>query len=445
MKKKILIVEDDQLFREALGDFLRKKFDVSEAANGKNAKEIIESQDFDLVISDIQMPQWTGLDLLSWSIKNKPIPFIIMTGFSLILETNSAFELGAKGFIAKPFKNSELLLTIEAILNEVEKKSPSTEEKKAVFCKVSLDEFVTNKKLEFDVYIKLSETKYVKIVNAGDEIARDKIEFYKTKKIKYLYVLKEDFNKIIGFNLNVIKILKDKDNVAQEKKINFLKYTSEIILEKTFVDGISKESFNEAKEFLNVAIDTISDSSDYLDLLNSLKAHSDKIYVHSFAVSIYAVLIAKKMGFESNAAFFKLSIAGLYHDIGKKELENEIIEKPRHSLSLAERKLLESHVLRGKEIVESMAHMPDDIALLVFEHHEDQAGLGYPMAKKKFEQHPLARILQCANIFVGLILSTEHASQERVDVKNAILYMEKQYGSRVDDKCLEALKALVAT
>lgn len=445
MKKKILIVEDDQLFREALGDFLRKKFDVSEAANGKMAKDIIESQNFDLVISDIQMPQWTGLDLLSWSIKNKPIPFVIMTGFSLILETKSAFDLGAKGFISKPFKNSELLLTIESILNAPDKKPASTEDKKLVFCKVSLDEFVTNKKLEFDVYIKLSETKFVKIVNVGDEIAHDKIEFYKTKKIKYLYVLKEDFNKIVGFNLNVIKILKEKTNIAQEKKINFLKYTSEIILEKTFVDGISKESFNEAKEFLDVALDTISDSSDYMDLLNSLKAHSDKIYVHSFAVSIYAVLIAKRMGFESNTAFFKLSVAGLYHDIGKKEMENVIIEKPRHLLSLAERKLLESHVLRGKEIVESMPHMPDDIALLVFEHHEDQAGLGYPMAKKKFEQHPLARILQCANIFVGLILAAEYPGEEKIDVKNALLQMEKQYGSRIDDKCLQALKELITT
>lgn len=444
MKKKILIVEDDQLFREALGDFLRKKFEVSEAADGKIAKNMIEAENFDLVLSDIQMPQWTGLDLLSWTVKNKPIPFVVMTGFSLILETNSAFELGAKGFIAKPFKNSELLVTIESILNETPKKNIINDEKQLVFCKVSLDEFITNKKLEFDVYIKLGESKYVKIVNTGDEIAHDKIEYYKAKKIKYLYVLKDDFNKLIGFNLSVIKILKDKANIAQEKKVNFLKYTSEVILEKTFVNGISKESFAEAKEFLNIALETIADAPDYVDLLNSLKDHSDKIYVHSFAVSIYSVLIAKKMGFESNAAFFKLSVAGLYHDIGQKEMEQEIIEKSRHLLSLSERKLLESHVLRGKEIVESMPHMPDDIALLVFEHHEDQAGLGYPMAKKKFEQHPLSRILQCANIFVGVILANDTVGGSKVDVQNAIIQMEKQYGARIDNKAMEALKLVIS-
>ena len=92
-KKKILVVEDDQFFREAICDVLKKKYDIQEAPNGKVAIELLTLREFDLVLSDIQMPMLTGLELLEWSKKNKPVPFIIMTGFSMVLETKTAFGM----------------------------------------------------------------------------------------------------------------------------------------------------------------------------------------------------------------------------------------------------------------------------------------------------------------------------------------------------------------
>ena len=136
MFKKILVVEDDQFFREAIRDLLKKKFIVFEAPNGKSAKEVLSIQDVDLVISDIQMPGLTGLELLEWSKENKPVPFIIMTGFSMALETQSAFEMGAKGFIAKPFKNSDLLATIAGVLGEEEPKTYPVVDPTKDYCKL---------------------------------------------------------------------------------------------------------------------------------------------------------------------------------------------------------------------------------------------------------------------------------------------------------------------
>ena len=76
-KKTILVVEDDQYFREAICDVLKKKYNILEAPNGKVASEILSMSDLDLVLSDIQMPGLTGLELLEWSKKNKPVPFIL--------------------------------------------------------------------------------------------------------------------------------------------------------------------------------------------------------------------------------------------------------------------------------------------------------------------------------------------------------------------------------
>ena len=109
---KILVVEDDEFFRTALENVLvDAKFDVTVAPNGKSAKELLSMTPFDLIVSDIQMPFFDGVELLEWVKENKPTPFILMTGFAHILETKSAFELGADEFIAKPFEDDELIET----------------------------------------------------------------------------------------------------------------------------------------------------------------------------------------------------------------------------------------------------------------------------------------------------------------------------------------------
>lgn len=442
MQKKILIVEDDQFFREAIRDLLKKKFNVLEAPNGKSAKDILTMQDVDVVLSDIQMPGFTGLELLEWAQQNKPgVPFIIMTGFSMVLETKSAFEMGAKGFIAKPFKNAELLATIDGILGtgDAEKKFPVSDPTKD-YCRISIDEFVTKPKMDFDVYIKLSDSKIIKIAHKGQEIPKDKVTSYKEKGVRHLHILREDFGKIVDFNMGVAKMLKNRTDISQEKKMNFLKHTGEVILERTFVEGLDKGSLHEAKSFLDLTLHTVSESDETFDLLSILNSHSDHVYAHSLGVALYSVMIAKLIGIESTTALFKLSMSGLFHDIGKKEIDREILEKPRHLVSKEERKIIESHVTRGQEILAAMSNIPSDVVQMVLEHHEDLEGLGYPRNKEKFHLHPMSKILQCANIFVENTVVGANGPGKTPQA--AILYMEKIYGDRVDIQCVAALKVL---
>lgn len=434
----ILVVEDDGFFRKAVCALLKKKgHTVSEASNGKLAAMSIKSHKFDVVVSDIQMPEMNGIELLQWSIKNKQVPFIIMTGFSTLLETQSAYDLGAKEFISKPFKNSEFLDLITKVVNgeklEVVESGDS-------FCKLLIDEFVSGKKVEFDIYVKLSETKFVKIAHMGEDIPKERILHYKEKGVKHLYITKEGFSRLVGFNLNIADLLQTNKKISSEKKVNFLKYTGEVILAKAFIGGVDREVFVQAQTFVNLTISAITESKECLDLLSMLNSHSDHIYAHSVGVSIYSFLIAQKMGFESNQAFFKLSMAGMFHDIGKKEIMVEVLNKHRSLLTAEEKKMMDSHVMRGQEILLSIKGIPEGVAQLVYEHHEDIAGLGYPMGSAKTYQHPLSTILQLANLFVGLALDGPHNSG--MNGKDAIKILENTYAGRYDVNAMNALKML---
>lgn len=441
MPKRILVVEDDDTFRDSICDVLKEKFKVVAAPNGKSATELLSIQQFDLVISDIQMPKMTGLELLEWSKANTPnVPFIIMTGFSTLFETQSAYDLGAKGFVTKPFKINDFLKEIMGALGPLDEKKDLAQKVDDVYCKVSIDEFVTKPKIDFDVYIRLSNTNIIKIANKNQELPTDQLTNYKNRGVKFLYILKEDFNKLVQFNFGLVKLMKDRDDISPEKKANFMKYTGEVLLERTFIEGVNKEIIQDVSSFVSLTVETMLQSKENYDLLQVLKNYSDETYAHSLGVSMYAIMIAKALGLESTVTHFKLGMAGILHDIGKKEIDKELLKKPRHLLTRDERKEFESHAVRGQEILSSMKNMSSDVVKMVYEHHEDQEGQGYPANKSKRDQHPLSKIIQCANLFLDTINLKK--DEPTFSVEQTIDNLEKLYGKRIDHHCLLALKQI---
>jgi len=114
--KRILLVEDDYDLRQAIHDLLSRKYDVTDAANGREAQELAGQSQFDLIVSDAQMPLMNGVEFLEWVRHEKPTPFILMTGYSEMLETRKTFDLNVDNFIVKPFMNTDLLDAIEEVL-----------------------------------------------------------------------------------------------------------------------------------------------------------------------------------------------------------------------------------------------------------------------------------------------------------------------------------------
>lgn len=440
----LLLVEDEDFFREALCNVLRGQgWTVAEAHNGKVARDVIKaSPPFDLIISDIQMPFLSGIELLGWVKENKPTPVVLMTGFALILETEKAHEMGADDFLSKPFEANEMVEVVKRICNaKLAVPASSTSAPKEEFCKVSLEEFVTSPQIKFDVYVKLG-SRYLKIGRKGDAIPIERIKNYREKGLKYLHVRREDFRTLVSFNLDLARVVSAADSISLEKKTNFLRYTGEVILEKTFIAGVDPESFAEAREFLVTSMDVLTEEPTAFDLLQSLNAYSDHIYAHSLCVSLYSVMIAKKMKWTSSHNLFKLSVAGIYHDIGKKEIEPELINKARPLLSYAERKIVETHPIRGREILLALKQIPSEAVAVAFEHHEDNMGTGYPRMINKMAIHPYSQIVRVANLFAEYCLKSPH--HPGMPAKQAIEHIDIHYRETVSHEAFDALKSLFA-
>ncbi|OAB79996.1 sigma-54-dependent transcriptional regulator [Cochleicola gelatinilyticus] len=115
MSLKILIVEDDVAFGKMLGTFLdRKGFDVVTCHNGEQAKAFLEDGTFKLLITDLQLPDANGLELLDFSRQVSPnTQMILMTGYAEVSSAVEAIKKGALEYISKPFRPEELLMIIE--------------------------------------------------------------------------------------------------------------------------------------------------------------------------------------------------------------------------------------------------------------------------------------------------------------------------------------------
>ncbi|MDD3359995.1 MAG: sigma-54 dependent transcriptional regulator, partial [Parabacteroides sp.] len=111
---RILIVEDDLTFSLMLTTWLGKKgFDVTSAANVKDAKQHLSDKDFDLIISDLRLPDSDGIDLLQWvKVQNPLLPVIMMTSYADIQTAVKAMKLGASDYISKPVQPDLLLAKI---------------------------------------------------------------------------------------------------------------------------------------------------------------------------------------------------------------------------------------------------------------------------------------------------------------------------------------------
>lgn len=114
--KSLILAEDDVMLASLLKYRLEKEgFSVTLCQDGKKVKEELDAQLPDLIVSDIMMPYFSGIELTDYlrNQLNSQIPIILISAASNDENVVSAFELGANDFISKPVSPSELLVRVK--------------------------------------------------------------------------------------------------------------------------------------------------------------------------------------------------------------------------------------------------------------------------------------------------------------------------------------------
>jgi two-component system, chemotaxis family, chemotaxis protein CheY len=140
MSYNILLVDDSASLRKVMRKVLRlsglKVNDCYEAANGDEALQILNNHWVDLILSDIHMPVMDGFELLKALRKEvawRNLPVLLITTESNPDRLQTAMDLGAIGYIRKPFRPEEIRTVLRRILGEVDEHAMETEDEECDF------------------------------------------------------------------------------------------------------------------------------------------------------------------------------------------------------------------------------------------------------------------------------------------------------------------------
>jgi len=113
----VLVVDDEDVVRDVVGRYLeREGFTFLQAADGAEARRVIEAEPPDLVILDVMLPEVNGLDLCRWIRSSSEVPVILLTARGEESDRIIGLELGADDYVVKPFSPRELVTRVKTIL-----------------------------------------------------------------------------------------------------------------------------------------------------------------------------------------------------------------------------------------------------------------------------------------------------------------------------------------
>lgn len=434
----ILVIDSDDNFRLELVQRLSEEgFRVTGTKGASEALKICKGQPLDVVLMDVLTPELSGGNFLKSLRETKDIPLIVMAALDDLKATKDIYHLHINSFVAKPIQYDILIQEIWRCIPKQEAQAIKNDKE---FCKLSINELLAGRKVDFNIFIKISDEKYIKIAHKGDDLTKNRLLFYKEKGLQHLYILRQDFRQYVGLPAPSSESPTERTAANAEKKNNLMFHSYKTLRNDICHDGISDDVYSAAETFVEATIDLVSDDTTAVDILDSLRQNCNPVFVHTLGVSVYSVMMAQSMEWQMPTNKFKLAMGALFHDIGMKELSPQILNSPRYSWSSDDVKEFETHPMRGIALLHDMPGIPEDVLEIIKQHHENCLSHGFPMKTKRTSIHPMAKLISVADEFCYRVLPSIQTIQ--MDPSTALQDMQTTCAEQLDKKCFESLVKL---
>lgn len=401
-KKKILIVDDELLILRIISDILGKEgYEVKTAINYFNASQLLDGEKFDVVITDIRMPEKSGIDLLTHVREiNSDIPVILMTGFATLETAVEAVKQGAFDYLTKPLDFNKLKRIVS---QSIERFNLLSSNKKLVR---ELQE--VNSNLEIKVSERTREL--LNILHSANEsiVTTDNELIIKTVNPKTIEIYEKDcvgkkLDELIGginYETIIPKILKNSSYITKHE-VKYGEKHLEISLSQ-LVDFDTKESFG-----VIVITDDITEKKKLeIQLLQSAKMS---------AVGQLAAGVAHEFNNVLSGIVGYTSLAMSRNDVEKIREDLNVVEKASNRAIEVVRKLLAfSRQKDEKYILSNIDELIDDSLSLV---NNTLSKEGVKIIKH-FGKTPPVKVNQneIQQVVLNMVINAKHAIDENLEL-----------------------------
>ncbi|MBC7540631.1 MAG: HD domain-containing protein [Bacteriovorax sp.] len=290
--------------------------------------------------------------------------------------------------------------------------------------------------LPFDVYVERSEGIYTAIYKKNSSHDEKQLARYEEKNIKNLFISRNDKLEFENFLIN----LNDLEHYEKTHIIEILKASLELNFE--YLDFASQE----LQTNLELATQNVKNSLYLLendlqmamDIFKSL-ASSSHLLKHSYMVSLFSIVLAKRLGMKTERVILAIGLGGLLHDIGQTRMDQALFLK--NNLSAKDWEEIKDHPQLGLKILDHNNCINTEVRSIIIQHHEQFNGRGYPNRLHNNQIFPPAKIVAIADGFCSLISLTSYRKTNKTP-KEAIEIMRDDLG-HYDPDYLEIFAAMV--
>ncbi len=299
------------------------------------------------------------------------------------------------------------------------------------YFKIRVSTLVPNSPTTFDLFIQL-HGRQVLYLRAGDQLKPEKIAHLDRADV--FFVPEEQRQAYKAF---IFGRLNDSELNAGEKA-SLLRESSLTLAEEIFEQPDVSRALNDSKELIEQFITFMEQEPEGMTHLVGLSSHDFYTYNHSLDVSIYSLGLGSVVGYSSEE-LGELGRGALFHDIGKRNVDVEIICKkgPLDDIEWAQ---MQKHPQFGLRLLTDYG-CSEAMRACCFEHHESFLGNGYPQRLSGQEIHPMARIVAITDTYDAL--TTKRSYNQPMSPADALEFMKTKLAGKYDPDLLDAMYSVL--
>lgn len=393
----ILLVEDDEDIRELLALIFETKLRASvlQAGTAQAALELLKGgHSFDCIFSDYHLPDGnSGSVYKCLNDMNLAIPFILCSSESPDNLSDHFKKRKISAFIPKPFDTRTILDVVTQVLTpQIDQHQKGLQSE---YCPIKLRTLLKANVIACDLFVKLSESKYVRLIQAGDSFGKDEYQRFTDKKLDCLYVHSNDAGLFLErFARDTLSLSRVK-SLPQKEAFEVSKLNHEMVQQALSSLGLTPEIQALIESCTNLAIRTISNDPVVLPYFQKLWTFKKQQFLstHSILMVQISCYLAYLLGWTSESTQYKLTLAAFLHDI---TIPTEEIAMTELDSSVTHPDF-EKHPLDVMKLVQLMKGSPNDVDSIVMHHHERPNGSGFPNHLKASQIGPLPSLFIVAH------------------------------------------------
>lgn len=294
---------------------------------------------------------------------------------------------------------------------------------------MELKDFMIFPQSYFNIYIKIGQGNFIKIVNAGDESAKDIIDRYAEKGVQNLYLPSKEHEKYLSLCERIsTKSFHSVSATSREKMRNTFRLGNEVVRNIQRM-GIESKSLDYAESFLDQSVSLIKNykikDGNLSKFIKDIENNE-----HSTAVSFLAGVIANELGFESLKSVKLVGVAALVHDIGLHHLAPGVDEKtlsPTCDLML-------NHAKQGADLLRASGCFDEVVCLAVEQHHLRKRS-GNPAIREN-NMNLVSEIVGVSDCFYNLVVQ---GGFEQKNLDYFLLVELKKFSHQIEKGVLAVL------